>query len=145
MKISEVQIEVMHKLDRIKLWGQGAKDDFKRLCIERGIESSPFAVEYTKAHLEVCEEVYKLWLTTKKFKVGDKVYVVPTDPTVCETCIRATVTEVNDDGWGYHLRAFRSDLPGLFLFNMWDKDLEPRTGKENKPTPPKLLIKSRKK
>lgn len=55
-------------------------------------------------------------------------------------CIRATVTEITTDGWGYHLRAFREDLPGIYMFNMWDKDLQPRIDKTKKPTPKGLLI-----
>lgn len=76
----------------------------------------------------------------KKFKVGDKVYVVPTGFTTFKYCIRAVVTEVNDDGWGYRLKAFLKDLPGVYMFNMWDKDLEPRVGKALKPVPEKYLI-----
>jgi hypothetical protein len=142
MPFTKIQEQVMFKCDDIKMLGQGAKDDFKRLCRERKISDDLYAVyEYTEEHLKVCEEVWALWHTTKKFKVGDKVYVVPTTHTTIPTCIRATVTEVNDDGWGYRLRAWESDLPGIYMFNIWDKDLEPRTSKKQKPTPPELLIK----
>lgn len=140
--LTKIQQTVMLKLDDIRMCGQGAKDDFKRLCRERGINDDIFSYrEHTQEHLDVCEEVWKLWHTTKNFKVGDKVYVVPTSSTIIPTCIRAIVTEVNDDGWGYRLRAWESDLPGIFMFNIWDKDLEPRTSKKQKPTPPELLLK----
>lgn len=78
--------------------------------------------------------------TIERFNPGDKVYVVPTEFTFFPNCIRATVTEKNDDGWGYRLRAFESDLPGIFMFNIWDKDLQPRESKANKPVPSHLLI-----
>jgi hypothetical protein len=141
MAFTKIQEEVMFKADDIKMLGQGAKDDFARLCRERGISDDLYWVsKFTKEHLKVCEEVWNLWHTTTKFKVGDKVHVVPTQPTLFTHCIRATVTEVNDDGWGYRLRAFESDLPGIYMFNMWDKDLQPRVGKTRKPVPPELFI-----
>ena len=136
-----VQHKVMLKVDQIKLCGKGAVNDFKRLCRDCGIESSVFSCDYTEAHLEVCEKVLKLWHTTKKFKVGDKVYVIPQTPTIFKYCIRAVVTEVGTDRWGYRLRAFEKDLPGIFMFNMWDKDLKPRFSKANKLIPKGLLIK----
>lgn len=139
----KVQQEAMLRIDEIKMCGQGAKEDFKRLCRERGVDENSlfFSSDYTQVHLDISNEVWALWHTTKKFKVGDKVYVVPLTHTTIPNCIRATVTEVGDPRWGYHLRAFESDLPGIYMFNMWDKDLEPRTSKANKPTPPELLIK----
>lgn len=58
--------------------------------------------------------------TTINFKVGDKVYVLPEKPTFpFKNCIRATVTEVRDDGFGYSLRAFKKDLPGIYMFNIF--------------------------
>lgn len=132
--------EIMDKIDRIRMCGKDARETFKRLCAERGISDYPFCTEYTLEHLEVCQKVWDMWHTTEKFKVGDKVYVVPLSPTTIKNCIRAVVTEVGKDKWGYRLRAFRQDLPGIYMFNMWDKDLEPRTSRANKPTPPELLI-----
>lgn len=131
----------MHLIDMIKMCGTAAKEDLQRLGKERGIDNICFSYEYTAEHLEIAKEVWALHHTTKKFKVGDKVYVVPLTPTFIPNCIRAVVTEVGTDKWGYHLRAFESDLPGVYMFNMWDKDLEPRTSKANKTTPKELLIK----
>lgn len=145
MPTESIQQKVMHAVDKIKLWGAGAKEDLRRLCTLYAI-AHPDACsidEYTDSHLKVCEEVKKLWLTTDKFKVGDKVYVVPTSETPCDTCIRAVVTEVSTDGWGYHLRAFKSDLPGIYMFNIWDKDLVPRKNKTALPTPKAFLITKR--
>lgn len=131
----------MNLIEQIKMYGAVAKADLNRICKERGIENDPFfSYEFTELHLEIAKEVYALWRTTKNFKVGDKVYVVPLMPTTIPTCIRARVEEVGTDGWGYRLRAFQSDLPGIFMFNMWDKDLKPRTSKAVMPTPPELLI-----
>ena len=78
--------------------------------------------------------------TTSNFKVGDKVYVVPGRPTFAFThYIRATITEVGQDGWGYRLRTFLKDLPGIYMFNIWDEDLLPRTDKSQKKLPPEFL------
>jgi hypothetical protein len=142
MPRTEVQEEAINLIDQIKMCGKAARADLNRMCKERGIEDACFSHEFTELHLEIAKEVFNLWHTTKNFKVGDKVYVVPLTPTVMDTCIRATVTEITDDGWGYHLRAFESDLPGIFMFNIWDKDLHPRTSKAIKPTPSELLIRS---
>ncbi len=74
--------------------------------------------------------------TTDKFKIGDKVYVSPGRPTYAFTYyIRATVTEVGQDDWGYRLRAFEQDLPAIYMFNIWDEDLLPRSSKKNKKLP----------
>lgn len=81
--------------------------------------------------------------TTSRFSVGDKVYVAHQDScyecgklkdtyTVFTNHIRATITEI-DDRWGYHLRAFRQDLPGIYMYNVWDYQLSPRISKANKP------------
>ena len=70
--------------------------------------------------------------TTLVFNVGDKVHVLSDDPRSTYN-IRAIVTEVSNDGWGYRLRAFLKDLPGIYMFNMWDQELVPRTGKERLP------------
>lgn len=137
---TEDQHKIMDMMDRIKMCGKVAWEEFKRLCNEKGISDYPFIAEYTPEHLEVCQEVWNKWHTTNNFKVGDKVYVVPLTPTIIPHCIRAVVTEISTDGWGYRLRAFRQDLPGIYMFNIWDKDLIPRVGKANKPTPPELYI-----
>jgi hypothetical protein len=139
----EAKFEAMDLIDRIKTYGKAAKEDLKQTFVKNGLSEHDlfFSSDYTELHLKLAKEVMARWHTTKKFKVGDKVHVVPTDKTLIPYCIRATVTEVNDDGWGYRLRAFESDLPGIYMFNMWDKDLEPRVGKARKPTPPELLIK----
>lgn len=66
-----------------------------------------------------------------KFKKGDWVYVCPERP-VCSIThfIRAIITEDDPDPeWGYRLRAFKQDLPGIWMFNIWDQDLMPRTSK----------------
>lgn len=78
--------------------------------------------------------------TTKNFKVGDKVHVVPREFTPYEYCIRAVVVSINDC---YHLKAFLQDLPGVWMFNIWDGDLVLREGKGRRPAPPELLIKPR--
>lgn len=138
--MADPKIEAMLMIDRIGMCGKKAREDFQRLCRERGIDDSVYFVsQYTKKHLEVAKEVLKLWHTTDKFKVGDKVYVVPLTPTMMPTCIRAIVTEVDKER-GYFLRAFTRDLPGIYMFNIWDKDLEIREGKAQKPTPPELFL-----
>jgi hypothetical protein len=142
MPRTKTQQDAMTLVEQIDCCGPAAKNDLRRLFREHGIENDPFfSFEYTAKHLEVVQEVYNLWHTTTKFKVGDKVYVVPLTPTLMTTCIRGTITEVSDNGWGYHLRAWKSDLPGIYMFNIWDKDLQPRTSKHQKLTPPELLIK----
>ncbi len=141
MPRTETQQKVMILIESIRQCGKAAVEDLKRTCRERGVDDDLcFSLNHTDQHLEIAQEVWNSWHTTKNFKVGDKVYVVPLTCTLMKSCIRATVTEVNDDGWGYRLRAFESDLPGIYMFNMWDKDLQTRVGKKNKPTPPELLI-----
>lgn len=134
--------EAMVMIDRIRQYGDAAKEDLKRAFLEHGLDEDDLwrCSRYDERHLAAAKEVWDRWHTTKNFNVGDKVYVVPLTFTTCKNCIRATVTEVNDDGWGYRLRAFESDLPGIYMFNMWDKDLRPRVGKKNLPTPPELLV-----
>jgi hypothetical protein len=129
--------EAMLIHDRISACGQDAKDDLTKACEKCGIEDYHFLKpEDVEPYLEICREVLARWHTTDKFKVGDKVYVDPGKPTFAFTnYIRATVTEISTDGWGYHLRAFEQDLPGIFMFNIWDKDLLSRTDKANKPLP----------
>lgn len=135
------EIEAMLMIDRIGMCGKKAREDFQRLCRERGINDNAYFIsQYTPEHLEVAKEVLKLWHTSDKFKVGDKVHVVPLTPTTMPYCIRAVVTEVDAEGRGYFLRAFSSDLPGIYMFNIWDKDLELRVGKARKPTPPELFL-----
>ena len=117
-----------------------SRHEFKELARERGLDENVyFLAEYTDEHIKVMQEIWNRWHTTNNFKVGDKVYVVPNHITTMKTCIRATVTEV-DSKRGYFLRAFESDLPGIYMFNIWDKDLEIRTSKKNKLTPKEFFI-----
>lgn len=141
--MTDLQQEVMIKVDQLGSYGRAVKEDYKQTCRERGIPDFCFISEYTEAHLEVCNEVWERWHKTEKFKVGDKVYVVPTTFTSMKNCIRATITEVGTDEWGYRLRAFERDLPGIYMFNIWDKDLQPRVDKSNMPVPAELLLKRR--
>jgi hypothetical protein len=70
--------------------------------------------------------------TTNRFKVGDKVYVHPSSSfTLLENCIRATITDISENN-GYLLRAFKQDLPGIYMFNVYDYQLELRVGKSIK-------------
>ena len=139
--MTDIQERVMFKLDKIKDLGEGAKKEYTRLCKRRGISSGLYEYHLaTSENLEVCDIVWRKWHTTKKFKVGDKVYVVPSTPTTVKYCIRATITEIGKDGWGYRLRAFKSDLPSIYMFNAWDKDLQIRVNKSKKTTPKELLI-----
>lgn len=85
--------------------------------------------EDEEAILAVCEEVFAKYRKTDNFKIGDKVYVVPDEPAGIDYYIRATITEITKD-WGYHARAFKEDLPGIFMFNLWDEMLEPRKGRK---------------
>lgn len=64
--------------------------------------------------------------TTNKFKVGDKVYVFSGKDPSSDYVIRAIITSIEDSS-GYNLRAFKKDLPGIYMFNIWDYDLVPRT------------------
>ena len=65
--------------------------------------------------------------TTTKFKVGDKVHVDSDGfAEYFGFHIRAIITEI-DPKLGYLLRAFQKDLPGIYMFNVWDCDLTPRT------------------
>ena len=68
--------------------------------------------------------------TTCDFKVGDKVYVNPGNRVEggeehFECYIRAKITGI-DEKQGYLLKAFKQDLPGVYMYNIWDKDLIPR-------------------
>ena len=142
MSFTEAQKKAMDLVDSIRQCGKAAVEELRSMCRERGLEDDLFFHrDYTDKHLEIAQEIWKRWHTTKNFNVGDKVYFVPNTFTLMKNCIRATVTEVNDDGWGYRLQAFKSDLPGIYMFNIWDSDLLPRVGKKNKPTPSDLLIK----
>jgi len=129
-----INTEAMLSYDRIFMCGKAAREDLRDSCKKRGIEDHYgfLAPENVKAYLEVCKDVWDRWHTTNNFKVGDKVYVKPREPVLFRDFIRATVTEAGDPKWGYHLRAFRKDLPGIFMFNMWDKDLIPRTNMKRK-------------
>ena len=141
MPRTEFQQKAMNLVESLRQCGKAAMEDLKQLCRERGVEDDLcFTIDYKDHHLLIVQEIWDRWHTTKNFKVGDKVHVVPLTFTTCKTCIRATVIEVNDDGWGYRLRAFESDLPGIFMFNIWDKDLRSRVGKKSLPTPLELLI-----
>src|SRR4051812_22296329 len=125
-----IKAEIMLLYDRIG--GRRARKDVTALCKERGVEEYvPGSCKpgHEKAYLAICKEVYARWHTTTKFKVGDKVYVKPDESSIFPNWIRATVTETGDPKWGYHLRAFRQDLPGIYMFNIWDKDLLLRTSK----------------
>lgn len=77
--------------------------------------------------------------TLLKFKVGDKVHVLPQWPTSMHYCIRAVITDVDDC---YHLKAFLQDLPGVWMFNIYDKDLIPRINKKRIPTPKERMYKT---
>lgn len=70
--------------------------------------------------------------TNLLYKVGDNVHVRSDDPRSTHN-IRAVVTKVTTNGLGYMLRAFQQDLPGIYMFNMWDRELVPRTGKARLP------------
>lgn len=120
--------------DRIFMCGEAARQDLRDSCKKRGIEDhwGFLEPENVAAYLEACKEVWDRWHTTNNFKVGDRVYVKPGEFSCLKDFIRARVTEVGDDKWGYHLRAFTQDLPGIFMFNIWDKDLIPRTSKKRK-------------
>lgn len=120
--------------DRIFMCGKEAREDLKQICKSRNIEDhySFLKPENVNSYLEACKEVWDRWHTTNDFKVGDKVYVKPSEPAIFRDFIRARVTEISTDGWGYHLRAFTQDLPGIFMFNQWDKDLIPRDSKKRK-------------
>ncbi len=141
MSRTETQQKTRNLIESISMCGKAAIEDLREAYRELGIEDDLYSsAAYADQHLEIAQKVWDRWHTTKNFKIGDKVYVVPLTFTIIKNCIRATVTEINDDGWGYRLRAFESDLPGIFMFNMWDKDLCPRIGKKQKPTPTELLI-----
>jgi len=144
MSRTENQQKTINLIESIRMCGKTAFENLNRNFRDCGIEDDLFfSRDYTDKHLEIAQAVWNLWHTTNNFKVGDKVYVVPLTHTLMKNCIRATITEAdNNDGWGYRLRAFESDLPGIYMFNIWDKDLQPRIGKKNKPTPPELLIKN---
>ena len=76
--------------------------------------------------------------TNTQYKVGDKVYVHPCigeESSFFKYYIRATITDL-DERFGYLLRAFKEDLPGIYMFNIWDVDLLPRSDKSNKLLPP---------
>ncbi len=67
--------------------------------------------------------------TTNNFKPGDKVYVLPSEPPDEDECyIRATITSIHPE-LGYMLRAFRKDLPGLYMGRIWDDRLILRKNK----------------
>lgn len=133
--------EVMLATDYIEMCGRCAKQDLIETCKQHGIKESYYFLkpEEIEKYLGICKEVLARWQTTNKFKVGDKVYVNPGRFCTCKNYIRATITEVTSD-WGYHLRTFVQDLPGLFMFNIWDKDLLPRTNKKNKPLSEELEL-----
>ncbi len=141
MARTEAQQKAMNLIESIRMSGKAAVEDLRRTCREHGVEDDLFfSSDYADQYLQIAQEVWDRWHTTNNFKVGDKVYVVPLTHTLMENCIRARVTEIKDDRWGYRLRAFKSDLPGIYMFNMWDKDLQPRVDKKQKPIPPELII-----
>jgi hypothetical protein len=99
---TEVQKEAMNKVESIRMCGKKAYEELKAALRERGLEDDAwFSYDFTDKHLEVAKEVWDRWHTTNNFKVGDKVYVVPLTSTIMKNCIRATVTEITTDGWGY--------------------------------------------
>lgn len=133
----DFQRKAMNLVDHIKCYGKLACEDLKQSFQNQGLPSDVyFTSEFTEKHLEVIQEVYNRWHTTNNFKPGDKVHVVPSDPesSFFPYCIRATVTGISEKS-GYDLRAFQSDLPGIYMFNIWDKDLVPRIGKARMPVP----------
>lgn len=138
--LSEATKEAMTIYSRFR-WIEGAEDEVTKLCKERNIKESLFGGRcgdgQEEAYLAVVKQVWKKYHTTNQFQVGDKVYVDPGKP-YCGTFknyIRATITEAGDEKWGYHLRAFQQDLPGIYMFNIWDKDLLLRKDKSNKKLP----------
>lgn len=71
--------------------------------------------------------------TNTKFKVGDKVYVYPGKYSSFKFYIRATITDIDNTLYGgYFLKAFEKDLPGIWMFNIYDRDLIIRYNKTNK-------------
>lgn len=141
----ELSDKLLLAAERVKELGPAARDEYRRRCEAEGVDvglyyHSGFTRGQLEAALRVCNDVLAVYHKTEKFKVGDKVHVVPTTPTTMEYCIRAVVLEVDGTLEGYFLRAFLKDLPGIFIAFKWDKDLEPRVGKARKPTPPELFI-----
>jgi hypothetical protein len=65
--------------------------------------------------------------TTANFKVGDHVHVDHNYAMTFGHYIRARITGINN--YGYLLTAFKKDLPGIYMGNIWDKDLVIRKGK----------------
>ena len=112
-----------------------ARDEVSKLCEDQNIEETLFGgrakAGQEEAYLKICKEVWAKWHTTKKFKVGDKVYVQPDKDSRIESCIRSTIIAIRAD-MGYMLKAFQTDLPGIWMFNIWDKDLLPRKDKSKK-------------
>lgn len=132
------QREARNLFDRIRdTCPREAKEEIRQACEERGVSSDLyFSYEFSETHLEILREIWNRWHTTVKYKPGDKVYVIPSERgmSIFPHCIRATVTGISKDSkTGYDLRAFASDLPGIFMFNIWDKDLLPRVGKAKLP------------
>lgn len=123
--------ELMLIMDNLNSLGQSVREELEAQCpdIFFWYKLEPDQIE---AYLTVCRKIWAKWHTTEKFKVGDKVYVHPGRHSIYKNCIRATITEINNDGYGYRLRAFEQDLPGIYMFNIWDKDLSPRTNKSHK-------------
>lgn len=66
--------------------------------------------------------------TNLVYKVGDKVHII-TSKRESGHNVRATVTKVDNDGYGYHLQAFRKDSALIHVYNVWDHQLVPRVGK----------------
>ena len=137
MTLSEKQKEAKTLVEIMMGCGRVMMEDLRKACRDRNLEDG--LCWTTDDHLEVVKGIWDRWHTTSKFQVGDKVHVLPTGPTRMKTCIRATITEVGSDGWGYRLRAFKRDLPGIYLFNIWDFELVPRLDRRPIPTPPELV------
>lgn len=131
----DFQRKAMNLVDYIKCYGKLAREDLKQSLQNQGLPYDVcFTLDFTEKHLEVIQEVYNRWHTTNNFKAGDKVHVLPSESSFFPYCIRATVTGISEKS-GYDLRAFESDLPGIYMFNIWDKDLLPRVGKAKMPVP----------
>jgi len=135
----DLKLQVALLADRVESCGWSARREVTALCEKRGVEELFLGGRckdgQEEEYLAILREIFDKWHTTNKFKPGDKVYVDPGKPAdVFKNYVRATVTEICPR-WGYHLRAFEKDLPGIYMFNIWDKDLIPRTDKRNKKLP----------
>jgi hypothetical protein len=131
--------DIICHIDAIKYQYQ-AEAELEALCKEQGIDYLDIRLyRWEKLYVDklraILDDILSRYRVSKNFKVGDKVYVEPDRPTrVFEHYIRATVTSV-DEKKGYELRAFKEDLPGIYMFNIWDRNLILRVGKSKKKLP----------